>query len=466
MGRAAVRSVVAIVDDELLVLQMLDRMLERGGFDRLLCGRPADLLAQMAQDPDRVDVVLTDINMPTTDGLELLSLLRERHPDVPVLLMTGNATIDSAVAAMKNGAFDYLVKPLTNADEVGARIERAVEQRRLKRRNRALEQSLEVGGRFPDIIGEAPAMRDALRLVESIAPTDATVLVLGESGTGKELVARAIHERSRRAGRPFVAVNCSTLTDTLLESELFGHVRGAFTGATSSRRGLLEEARGGTLFLDEVGDMPLATQARFLRFLQQGEVKPLGSDEVQRVDARVIAATHVDLQGAIEQKLFRADLYYRLNVVSVDLPPLRRRRDDVPLLARHFLDRYAKKQGRAAPTLGPGVIELLMAHDWPGNARELENVMHRLVLLDRTGSVEVDEVKPQLGTRPSRPGDEPAWAGREFALAKETAVEAFEHRYLQDVMARANGSVSEAARLAGLDRSNFRRLLRRHGIGG
>jgi len=466
MGRVTDRATVAIVDDEPAMLRMLDRMLSLLGFDRLVFDTPEALLAFAEQEPDRFDVVLTDLNMPSTNGLALLSLLRRHHPDLPVVLMTGDATVDSAVAAMKSGAFDYLVKPLTNRDEVGARLERAVEQRRLKRRNRALERSLDVAGRFPEIIGDGPAMRGVLRLVESVAPTDATVLVLGESGTGKELVARAIHERSPRAARPFVAINCATLTDTLLESELFGHVKGAFTGATASRRGLLEEANGGTLFLDEVGDMPLSTQGRFLRVLQEGEVKPLGANDLRKVDVRVVAATNVDMQDAIKQKHFRADLYYRLNVVALELPPLRRRREDIPLLATHFLARYARQQGRPVPELTPEAVERLVAYGWPGNARELENLMHRLVLFGRVGPVGAAEVGSLVELRSELGVDAPASAEVEFARAKESAVEAFEHRYLTEVMARAAGSVSEAARLAGLDRSNFRRLLRRHGIGG
>lgn len=466
MVRESDRAVVAIVDDEPAMLRMLDRMLDHLGFDRLVFDRSEGLLAFAEREPDRLDVVLTDINMPSTDGLALLSLLRRHHPDLPVLLMTGDATVDSAVAAMKNGAFDFLVKPFSNRDEVGARLERAVEQRHLKRRNRALERSLDVAGRFPEIIGDGPAMRGVLRLVESVAPTDATVLILGASGTGKELVARAIHERSPRAARPFVAINCATLTDTLLESELFGHVKGAFTGATTSRRGLLEEANGGTLFLDEVGDMPLATQGRFLRVLQEGEIKPLGANDLRKVDVRVVAATNVDLPDAIKQKQFRADLYYRLNVVALELPPLCRRREDIPLLATHFLARHARQQGRPLPELTPGALERLIAYGWPGNARELDNLMHRLVLFNRVGPVGAAEVGA-LGELRSEPGiDTPTLAGLEFARAKESAVEDFEHRYLTDVMARASGSVSEAARLAGLDRSNFRRLLRRHGIGG
>jgi DNA-binding NtrC family response regulator len=466
MVRATDRATVAIVDDEPAMLRMLDRMLNMLGFDRLVFDTPEALLAFAEREPDRFDVVLTDLNMPSTNGLALLSLLRRDHPDLPVVLMTGDATVDSAVAAMKSGAFDYLVKPLTNRDEVGARLERAVEQRRLKRRNRVLERSLDVAGRFPDIIGDGTAMRAVLRLVESVAPTDATMLILGESGTGKELVACAIHERSPRATRPFVAINCATLTDTLLESELFGHVKGAFTGATASRRGLLEEANGGTLFLDEVGDMPLGTQGRFLRVLQEGEVKPLGANDVRKVDVRVVAATNVDMQDAIKQKHFRADLFYRLNVVALELPPLRRRREDIPLLATYFLARYARQQGRPVPELTPEAVERLVVYGWPGNARELENLMHRLVLFDRVGPVGAAEVGALVELRSEPGADALASAGIEFARAKESAVEAFEHRYLTEVMSRAAGSVSEAARLAGLDRSNFRRLLRRHGIGG
>jgi transcriptional regulator with GAF, ATPase, and Fis domain len=306
-------------------------------------------------------------------------------------------------------------------------------------------------------------MRELFGLVESVAPTDATVLLLGESGTGKELLARAIHERSPRAGRRFVPVNCSALTDTLLESELFGHVRGAFTGAGASRVGVFEEASSGTLFLDEIGDVSAATQVRLLRALQEGEIKPVGSTEIRKVDVRIVAATNRDLEGAVRAGTFRQDLFYRLNVVAVELPPLRRRPEDIPLLVDHFLRRYAAKFGKNVTRIEPEVLEALFAYSWPGNVRELENVVQRAVVLAAGESLTVQSLPPAL--RPASPAPSArAVSELPFAEAKRAATEAFERGYIADALGRTNGKVAETARLCGLDKANFRRLLRRHKI--
>jgi transcriptional regulator with GAF, ATPase, and Fis domain len=326
-----------------------------------------------------------------------------------------------------------------------------------------LERQVEVSERWKGVVGTTPTMRELFGLVESVAPTDATVLLLGESGTGKELVARGIHARSARAGRPFVAINCSALTDTLLESELFGHVRGAFTGASSSRVGVFEEASQGTLFLDEIGDISAAMQVRLLRVLQEGEIKPVGATEIRKVDVRVVAATNRDLEAASRAGTFRQDLYYRLNVVALELPPLRHRLPDIPLLVHHFLARYAARFGKATGHFSPEAMEAMQSYAWPGNVRELENVVQRAVVLAPGDELGVEVLPPAVRTRSAPPAPEQRF-DLPFGKAKQAAVRSFERSYLSDVLRRSSGKVAEAARLCGLDKSNFRRIIRRHNI--
>jgi transcriptional regulator with GAF, ATPase, and Fis domain len=307
------------------------------------------------------------------------------------------------------------------------------------------------------------------RVIESVAPTDATVLVLGESGTGKELIARAIHARSHRQGQPFVAINSSSLPDTLLESELFGHVRGAFSGATGNRVGLFQEASGGTLFLDEVGDISPALQVRLLRVLQEGEIKPVGANEVRKVDVRVVAATHRDLGAAVKSGRFREDLFYRLDVVPLRLPPLRERDEDLLLLTRHFVHKYAQKYAKAAEGIEPAGVQALRAHLWPGNVRELENVLQQAVILSDERLVRVRDLAGILGERAPRSPVTGGVAAAQvpnhgFAAAKQVAVDAFEKSYLTSILGQTDGNVAKAARRAGLDKANFRRLLRRSGL--
>jgi transcriptional regulator with GAF, ATPase, and Fis domain len=348
------------------------------------------------------------------------------------------------------------------------RVTRAVEHRRLMKRAVAAEAALETRAQFEGIIGQSAQMQAVFKLVEAVAASTATVLIRGESGTGKELVARAIHDRGPRRSKPFVAINCSALNDTLLESELFGHAKGAFTGALGLKRGLFEVATGGTIFLDEIGDVPLATQVKMLRVLQEGEIKRVGETTPVAVDVRVIAATNVDLGRAMAEGTFREDLYYRLNVVSIHVPALRERPTDVPLLAQHFLARYAEKSGKKRPEITAAAMELLMRSPWVGNVRELENVIQRAVVLDSTGRIDVDALPAQPGSSP-----EPATVGEgatyelaalPFAQAKALVVNAFERRYLSTLMEQNGNKLAAAALAAGMDRSNFRRLLKDNGL--
>jgi two-component system response regulator HydG len=339
------------------------------------------------------DVVLTDLRLGTVTGIDVLRAVKETQPATEVIVMTAYGTIESAVEAMRLGAFDYIQKPFSE-QEITLKIERALERRRLHGQVSLLTSEFREKYRFENIIGRSMPIRDVLSRIVRIAPTDATVLITGESGTGKEMVAKAIHANSRRSDRPFVPVNCAAITETLLESELFGHARGSFTGAVSARRGLFEEADGGTFFFDEIAETPVSFQAKLLRVIQEGEVRRIGENRATKVDVRIIAATNQELATAIAEKRFRQDLYYRLNVARFQLPPLRERREDVPLLAQFFLDKYNKKMQRQA-RISDGAMEALMRYEFPGNVRELENLVEQAVALSGGGVISVDDLLPE-----------------------------------------------------------------------
>jgi DNA-binding NtrC family response regulator len=449
-----------LVDDDPLPLGVLRASLAAERFQTLSAESGADALALLDQHAHEIDCVLTDLYMPGVSGMDVLMYVRERWPEISVIVLTGHGDVQTAVSAIRAGAYDYLVKPVDTGDALPTVLRRAIEHHRLLTRNRYLEQRLEASERFGGLIGTSRAMRQVYSSVSHVASTDATVLVLGESGTGKELVARSIHEQSTRAGRAFVAINCGALTETLLESELFGHERGAFTGAVARRHGLFEEASGGTLFLDEVGELSPATQVRLLRVLQERHVRPVGSNRSIPIDVRVIAATNRNLEEEVAARHFREDLFYRLNVVAIELPPLRARGDDVLLLAQHFLAKHAARHKKASTTIAPAALSLLVSHDWPGNVRELENAMERAVILNGSDRVSIDALPVSLRNSSSPPPRSPA--------ASEPLVEArarFERRYLSEVLEAASGNLSSAAKQAGMDRSNFRRLLKRYGVG-
>ena len=320
--------------------------------------------------------MLTDLRMPGMDGLEFCRRLLDSRPDMPVIVMTAFGNLESAIAAIRAGAYDFVTKPI-EMELLAVILRRAVERRRLQQQIHSLRETLLQAGRFDELLGQSPAMLKLYDQLAQIADSDASVLIMGESGTGKELVAKALHRRSRRGDKPFVAVNCAALPDTLLESELFGHVKGAFTDARTDRRGLFLQAEGGTLFLDEIGEMPLAMQAKLLRALEEGSVRPVGGEKEIAFDARVLAATNRDLETAVEEGRFRKDLYFRINVIQIDLPPLRARGADALLLAQHFIDTFAARAKKQVLGLSPGVGEKLLAYAWPGNIRELRNVIER-----------------------------------------------------------------------------------------
>ncbi len=458
---------VLVVDDEPALLRALEALLRKKGHEVTALDSPIQATQQLAQDD--FDVALLDVKMPELSGLELLNAVKHRRPEVEVVMMTGHATVETALAAIKAGAYDYLTKPFENVEEVARVVARAADRKRLIDRNRQLESQLEdLAGRH-GLVGGSPPMREVARMIEAVAYSAATVLVTGESGTGKELVARALHQKSARRNHTFVALNCGALTETLLESELFGHVKGAFTGAQRDQKGLFEAADGGTIFLDEIGDIPLSTQVRLLRVLQEGEMKRVGSADSIKVDVRVIAATHRDLPKLVKAGRFREDLFYRLNVIAIPLPPLRERIEDVPLLAHHFLKRYAERLGKKIKTLSPEAMELLGGYRWPGNVRELENAVERAVVLCRGDTLSAADLPPSITghTAPlvreaPQNGDEQAWLTQSYATAKENALRRFERSYVDLLMRACDSNISAAARKAGMDRSNFKRVLRKY----
>jgi DNA-binding NtrC family response regulator len=460
------RARILVVDDDKVVLRAVTEILQREGYQVTATEDAVEGLA-IASDAS-IDVAVLDINMPNVSGMDLLRGIKQKRAEVEVIMMTAFATVETAVEAVKAGAYDYLTKPFENIDDLSLTVSKAAERKQLKDRTRVLEEALTAKSQFEDLVGQSAKMREIFKLVETVSYSTATVLIQGESGTGKELVARAIHYRSPRRDKPFVAVNCSALTDTLLESELFGHMKGSFTGAVGNKKGLFEAANGGTIFLDEIGDIPPATQVRLLRVLQEGEVKPVGSNDTLHVDVRVIAASNVDLAKAKETGKFREDLFYRLNVIAVELPPLRDRPEDVPLLAQHFLKVYKQKLGKPVNVITPGAMEALTAGRWSGNVRELENVIERAMVLTSDDVIDLDDLPPALREAQQSGGGIEIFSLSHlpYAQAKRLAMRAFERRYLSSLLEKNENNVSSAARAAGVDRSNFRRLLKQYEVAG
>jgi DNA-binding NtrC family response regulator len=461
---------VLVVDDERALRRALTRLLEVKGMTVGVAEDGANAIELLER--ETFDVALVDLMMPRVGGLEFLEHVRKHHSAMEVVLMTAFGDVETAVQAVRSGAYHFLTKPFRSNDEVILAVTKAAEHRRLVDHAVMLERRLEQMQKFGGLIGNGPRMQEVYRLAVGVAPTTSTVLILGESGTGKELTARAIHQHSPRAEKSFVAVNCSAIPVDLVESELFGHMRGAFTGATANRPGLFEVADGGTLFLDEVGDLPPLAQVKLLRALQEGEIKRVGSNDTKTVDVRVIAATNVDLKSRIASGRFREDLYYRLNVVRITLPSLRERPEDIPLLAQHFLRRYAERSNRPVQSISPAVMDALKSQKWEGNVRELENTIEHAVVFSSGERLELRDLPPTIevgtnGRAPAAPsGGAPAPDFRDlpFRTAKSRAMATFESRYFQALLEECAGNVSEAARRAGLDRSNFRRAARRAGI--
>jgi two-component system response regulator HydG len=456
---------VMIVEDEVEVARALGRRLAADGFAIEIANDARTIIAHLDDGSADWDVVLLDVGLPEVSGVELLHLFREAGAVSSVIMLTGDTSANTAAACMRAGAFHYLTKPF-RPFELTTMVQSAARYTTMRRQLAGVRHIL---SEQPEslLVGSSAAMRRVRAALDRLALQSLSILIQGESGTGKELVARALHDRGPRRNQPFVTLNCGAIPESLIDSELFGHSRGAFTGATSDRPGVFVEADGGTLFLDEIGDMPLGVQSRLLRVLQEGEVRPVGGSGVRQVDVRVVAATHVDLHNAVEHQRFRQDLFYRLNVVVLAIPALRERLDDLPLLAAHFLRKHG---GATPPALSPDALEAMTNYAWPGNVRELENALMHAIALHHDEVIGPESLPHQLASRAAR-GSGPMRVladddGELLPLteAKRKASSQFERRYLIKVMEKSKGSVSEAARLAGLDRANFRRLLQRHGI--
>ena len=435
---------VLVVDDEPQVARVIARLAESFGHEAVVAESVDEALTRF--DERSFDVVLTDLRLGRKDGLALLRHLQTRAPAVPVILITGQASVDSAMEAMKMGAYDYLPKPI-DRENLGQLLQRAVERRRaMNHAAREPASEFEAPFALENVAGRSPAMIEVFKTVARVAPGRSSVLILGESGTGKELVARALHSQSPRAERRFVPVNVSAIPEGLLESELFGHVRGAFTGAISARRGLFEEAHQGTLFLDEIGDLSPVLQAKLLRVIQEQSLKPVGGNEEVKVDVRIVAATHRRLEDMVRQGTFREDLYFRINVVTIALPPLRERVSDIPILVEHFLRKFEQQNRARAPRCTEPAMAVLRAYSWPGNVRELENVIERAVLLARDGAITPEVLPPHVR------------GGIAGPLSPFSKLDEVIDRYVAQVLEHTGGNRTEAARILGISRRTLHRM--------
>jgi two-component system response regulator HydG len=447
-------AVILIVDNEPSVRVTLTMLLKGHGHHLLEAGDGQAALDFLRG--EAVDLVITDLKMAEVSGLDVLRGAKLLSPETEVILLTGHGTVESAVEAMRAGAFDYVTKPF-EPSELLHRVENALERHRLLREVHHLRKQIRERGGFGTIVGTSLPVQRLASMVSRVAAADATVLIEGESGTGKELVARAIHAESARASHPFVGINCAALPEAMLESELFGHVKGAFTGAVAAKKGLFEEANQGTLFLDEIGDTPLPIQVKLLRVLQEREIRRVGSTSPLRIDVRLLAATNRRLEELVREGRFREDLYYRLNVVALRIPPLRERREDIPLLAAHFLTRAAKRHGRPVPTLSPEVMALLVDHDWPGNVREMENAIERAVLLAETDTIFPGDLPPSLQGAPGS-GEGPE------AAPKPRRLDELEREQILRTLDTYAWNQARAAEALGIGRNTLWRKLKEYGI--
>lgn len=449
---------IVIVDDDPEMLSMVTDHLRRQGYQIRPFGsssEAAKYLASGEMDALGTELLLTDLRMPEIDGLDLLQQVRRLPNHFPVIIMTAFATVDTAVEGLRRGAFDYITKPF-KLNELTLTVERALSFYRLKMQNQTLSAELRKSWSFQDIVGKSAAMKSIFDLIDRVASANSSILITGESGSGKEVVARSIHHRSPRASKPFVAINCTAIPEDLLESELFGHVKGSFTGATGDKKGLFEEADGGTLFLDEIGDMNTALQAKLLRALQERSIKPVGSNQLRPIDVRVIAATHKDLKKAILNSTFREDLYYRLAVIPIVVPPLRHRTEDIPLLAHHFLRKYSALNGGKAVGFTQSALIKLVNLPWPGNVRELENMVERLVVLTRSPQIDASDIPDVDQTSTERFFGE--------STADSPTLMDLEKRYIQLILEKTGGKKEKASQILGINRRTLYRKEREYGF--
>jgi DNA-binding NtrC family response regulator len=441
---------ILIVEDEDLMRELLSKILEGENYRIYQAPSAEDALRVLQDQP--IDLVLTDLRLKGMNGLQLLTEARAHDPEIVVVVMTAYASVETAVEAMRKGAYDYITKPFIN-DEIRVMLRRALNQRHLSRENRHLKRELRERYRFENIVGTSEAMEKVYRLIEKVSAISTNVLIFGETGTGKELVARAIHYNSERAERPFVAVNCGALTESLLESELFGHVKGAFTGAIANREGFFRKADKGTLFLDEISEVTHALQVKLLRAVQEREVIPVGGREPVKFDLRLIAATNKNLEDEVRKGLFREDLFYRINVITVPLPPLRERKEDIPLLVHHFLQKYAQRLGKPSIRISREAMQILANYDWPGNVRELENMVERTVALCEGDIIETTDLPEKLMRV--------RIAVREIDQ-DEVTLDALEEEHIKKVLLKVNGDKVKAAQILGINLSTLYRKLARY----
>jgi two-component system response regulator PilR (NtrC family) len=449
-----------VVDDEQSMRELLEIVLRREGYDVITADNGREALSTLERQP--VDLLISDIKMPDMSGVDVLRAARSIDPDMLAIMITAFASTETAVEALRLGADDYISKPF-KVDELKLRVRKALERVQLQKENLILKRTLQSSHQFCNIIGRSEAMLAVFKLVGTIATTTSTILLTGESGTGKELVARAVHFSSLRRERPFVALNCGALTETLLESELFGHMRGSFTGASANKKGLIEVAERGTIFLDEIGDMSPMMQVKLLRVLQERRFRRVGGTEEVEADIRIIAATNQDLAKLVAEGKFREDLYYRINVIPVHLPALRERREDIPLLADHFLARYSEQMSKRLTGISADAMRHLAAYDWPGNIRELENVIERAVALEQTPTILPDSLPAHLFGRGPRPGAQP-FSLPEQGIDLEQHVQDVEREYLAQALRRAGGVQVRAAELLGMSFRSFRYYAKKYSL--
>lgn len=452
---------ILLVDDEKDMLLLLQRIIsERTPHEITTTDDPLQVSELIKK--NSFDVVITDLKMPHRDGIQVLEAVKKRDSTTAVILMTAYGTIESAIEATRKGAFDYITKPFRK-ERILHVVEQAMKWRELQQENTFLRERLEERTLFPALIGNSQAMQTLHEQIDRVARTSATVLITGESGTGKELVARAIHNHSARKDRPFIPINCSAIPESIIESELFGHLRGSFTGAHRDKKGLVEEANSGTLFLDELGDLSLVMQVKLLRLIQEGEFKVIGSNTIRKADIRFIAATHQNLKEKIKKGEFREDLYYRLNVINIHIPPLRERVSDVPLLANHFLQKHNVLHGKHITRISKEAMNHLMQRDWPGNVRELENTIERGVIMAAGDVLETADISPNHQTAPASTltiDTSEEIFSMPFKEAKDKLIEEFQSHYITKILAKHAGNVTQAAKESGLKRQYLHRLMR------
>lgn len=452
---------ILIVDDDINFVNTVKRALENYGFICDYVTNGEDVIFKLKEEKGNYEVILLDYLLPDINGIELMKKIKQLLPETEIIIITAHGNIELAVNAIKQGAYDFITKPLPSIDTLILRIEKAIEKYKLVSQTKELERKLTEKERYGEIIGISEPIKKLKDIIETVALTDTTVLIEGESGTGKELVARTIHLKSKRRNKPFICVNCGAIPENLVESELFGYKKGAFTGAVEDKQGIFMYAEGGTIFFDEIGELPLHVQVKLLRVLQEKELRRIGDLNSIKVDVRIIAATNKDLKEAIKTGKFREDLFYRLNVVTIKIPPLRERKEDIPVLTQYILKKISNRLDKKITNIEPEVFKLLTNYDWPGNVRELENIIERVVVFAKEATISLREFEPLVQDIIKRENNDPLLS-LPFKKAKKKVVTNFEHNYILGVMKLYNYNVTKAAQHAGMDPSNFRKILKKY----